>query len=126
RCHSLLCQIDLSAPKRGRDAREDGIRVSWTFREPRFGSLLGRRAVSTRHKEPLKGAGSCLRIRLQRQFVSLPGFLQSADVETNRGHPVMGTLELRPGSQDAIKCLDGFDVLKILRRAPENPRARQV
>ena len=47
-------------------------------------------------------------------------------MQANRGHPVMGPLKIRSRCQNPFQRGDGFSMLEILRRAPQDPCPGQM
>ena len=100
--------------------------VSGAFPEPGLRRLFRAREVAAIDMEVLEVAGSSPRVRPQRLFVCDSRFFEPSDVHANRGHAVMSPLEIRSCGQHLFQRGDGFRVLEVLRRAPQDPRARQM
>jgi hypothetical protein len=88
------------------------------FFHPRFSRVLGAREVSTAQQDELEIVRATPRIRPHRQLVSDSRFFEASDVQANRRHPIVRSIEVRSGGQNVFKGRNCFGVLKILRRTP--------
>jgi hypothetical protein len=59
-------------------------------------------------------------------FVRDSRFVQSSDVQTNRGDPVVCLLEIGLHGENLLQRFERFGVLDTLRRTPQDERSRQM
>jgi hypothetical protein len=89
---------------------------------PGLSDFLRTPEVAGAETDELEIVRAILRIRPHGQIVRDPRLFEPSDVQTNRRHPIVGTVEIRLRRQHPFERRDRFSVLEILRRTPEDRR----
>src|SRR6266446_340479 len=122
----LLGELEVSAQQRRSYASGERVHASRAFSEPGLRRFFRAREIPAEDIEPLEVTGPSLWIHEPAMIVGDPRFWKSADMQTDPGHPVMGSLEIRSPGQYLFQSGHGLRVLKVLGRAPQDPGPRQV
>ena len=115
-------QIQVAGHQRRLWAVTDREPVARRFAQPGGRRFLGAREVAAIEMNVLEIVGAVLRIRTLRLRVGDARLAKPPNVQTDRGHPVVGPVKIGPGGQNLFQGCNSIRVLKILRRAPEDRR----
>ena len=116
----LLGSIQVAIHESRNGVKPKSVPASRFFSNPGLTRCFRSRKIAAIKIQELEIVAPGLRIRPPRTPLGGEGFFESPDVHTNGADPVVSTFIIRLRSENFFQRLNGFAMLEVLRRAPED------